>query len=129
MDTGTLIPLPVFDAVAQTAVEFLLQGKSVAIVGPPGAGATSVASRVQQKLSIAKLPCAIFDCATDGDIAPRLTEFTGPKREPGENGVILIGHASSLPSAELPLVVVSPVTSKPASWGRIKTGHSEAGIS
>ncbi len=105
MDAKTLIPLPVFDAVAQTAAEFLLQGKDVAIVGPSGAGASSVASRVQQQPSVAKLPCATFDCAAGGDIAPRLAEFAGPKREAGQNGVVLIDHAASLPLAELQLVV------------------------
>ena len=41
MNTDTLIPLPVFDAVAQTAAEFLQGGRDVAVVGPPGMGATS----------------------------------------------------------------------------------------
>jgi hypothetical protein len=104
MDTKTLIPLPVFDAVAQTAVEFLLQGKNVAIVGPPGAGTTSVGFRVQRQLSANKLPFAMLDCATGGDIAPRLAEFIGPKREPGQTAVILIDHAVSLQPTELLLV-------------------------
>jgi hypothetical protein len=105
MDTATLIPLPVFDVVAQAAAEFLQQGMNVAIVGPPGEGTTSVASRVQQQLSIAKLPFAVFDCAAGGDIGPRLAEFAGPKRDAGQNGVVLIDHAASLPLAELKLVV------------------------
>lgn len=105
MDTDTLIPLPVFDAVAQTATDFLQRGMNAAIVGPPGAGATSVASRVQRELSAAKFPYAVFDCPVGGDIGPRLAEFTGPKREPGQPGVILIDHAASLRIAELPLVI------------------------
>lgn len=104
MDAKTLIPLPVFDAVAQTAVEFLLQGKNVAIVGPPGAGATSVASRVQQQLSTAKLPFALFDCTAGGDVGPRIAEFGGPARAAGQNGVVLVDHAVSLPIADLQLV-------------------------
>ena len=104
MDAKTLIPLPVFDAVAQTATDFLLQGKNVAIVGPPGAGTTSVSLRVEQQLSAAKLPFALFDCAGGGDIGPRLAEFTGPKRELGQKGVILVDHAAFLPPAELLLI-------------------------
>lgn len=105
MESDMLIPLPVFDAVAQIATEFMQGGMNVAVIGPPGAGSTSLASRVQQQLSAAKLPCAVFDCAIVGDIGPRLAEFTGPRRERGQNGVILIDHAASLPLTELPLVV------------------------
>jgi hypothetical protein len=101
MDTQTLIPLPVFDAVAQTAAECLLRGMSVAVVGPPGMGATSVAARVQRELSSAIIPCAIFDCSAQGEITQRLAEFAGPKREPGQKGVILIDHSASLPLAQL----------------------------
>jgi hypothetical protein len=101
MDSKALIPLPIFDAVAQTAAEFLTKGKNVAIVGPPGSGTTSVGARVQQEISAAKLPCAVFDCAAEGDISQRLTEFTGPKRKAGKNGVILIDHGSSLPLSQL----------------------------
>ena len=104
MEADALIPLPVFDAVAQTAIEFLLRGMDVAVVGPPGTGATSVATRVQQQLSLAKLPCAIFDCAAGGDIGPRLAEFAGATREPGQDGVILIDHAAPLAPADLQLV-------------------------
>lgn len=104
MDTATLIPLPVFDAVAQTAADFLQQGLNVAIVGPPGSGTTSVGSRVQQHLSTAKWPFALFDCTAGGDIGPRLAEFTGPQREAGQNGVVLIDHVASLPAADLELV-------------------------
>src|SRR5436190_604516 len=101
MDADTLIPLPVFDAVAQTAAEFLLRGMNVAVVGPPGTGATSVASRIQRELSEAKLPCAVFDCAAEGDTTQRLAEFPGPKREQGQKGVILVDHGASLPLPQL----------------------------
>jgi len=105
MDAETLIPLPVFDAVAQTAAEFLLRGMNVAVVGPPGTGATSVASRVQRELSAAKLPYAVFDCTAEGEITQRIAEFAGPKREPGQKGIILVDHAAALPLAQLQNVV------------------------
>src|SRR5438067_818482 len=105
MEADALIPLPVFDAVAQTAAEFLIRGKNVAIVGPPGSGATSVGSRVQQEVSAAKLPCAHFDCAAEGEILQRLAEFEGPQREQGEKGVILVDHGALLPIAQLQSVV------------------------
>jgi hypothetical protein len=105
MDADTLIPLPVFDVVAQTAAEFLLRGMTVAVVGASGTGATSVASRIQQELSAAQIPYALFDCVAAGEINQRLEEFAGPQRGQGQKGVILVDHAASLPLAQLQRVV------------------------
>ena len=101
MDADALIPLPVFDAVAQAAADFLLKGMNVAVVAPPGAGATSVASRVHRELSAAAVPCAVLDCAARGDITQRLAGFVGPQREPGRKGAILVDHGATLPLAQL----------------------------
>lgn len=105
MDAANFIPLPVFDAVAQTAADFLRRGMNVAVVGPPGAGSSSVASRVQEHLSKADVPCAVFDCRGEGVIAQRLAGFTGPKREQGQPGVIVVDHITTLPPEQLPGVV------------------------
>ena len=105
MDAKNLIPLPVFDAVAHAATDFLRRGMNVAVVGPPGAGASSVASRVQEHLSNANVPCAVFDCCGEGVLDQRLAEFTGPKREQGQPVVIMVDHLASLPSDQLPGVV------------------------
>src|SRR6266404_7264699 len=105
MDVDVLVPLPVFDAVAQTAATFLINGNDVAIVGPPGSGVTSVGAQVQQRVSAAKIPCAPFDCAADEQIDQRLKEFSGPKRNQGESGVILVDHAASLSLAQLKKIV------------------------
>jgi len=102
MDANNLISLPVFDAVAHTAMDFLVGGKNVAVVGPPGAGASSVAARVQEHLFNANVPCAVFDCCGEGVIAQRLAEFTGPKREPGQPGVFVVDHITTLPPDQLP---------------------------
>jgi hypothetical protein len=101
MDRDTLIPLPVFDAVAHTAAELLMKGMNVAVVGPPGAGATSVGSSVRRELSAAKMRCAVFDCAAEGDLPQRLAEFIGPQRKSGQKGVMLIDHSAPLPLAQL----------------------------
>jgi len=101
MEAEILIPLPVFDVVAHTAVEFLCRGMNVTVVGPPGAGASSVTSRIQDRLFSASIPCTVFDCCGQGMIAQRLAEFAGPKREQGQPGVIVVEHAASLPLDQL----------------------------
>jgi hypothetical protein len=101
MVDDTLIQLPVFDAVAKTAADFLQKGMNVAIVGPPGSGATTVASRIQRELSAAKRPFAVFDCAVAGELSQLLTEHFDPKLEKGQRGVIVVDHAGLLPLDQL----------------------------
>ena len=105
MDAGRLIPLPVFDAVAQAATGFLLKGLNVTVVAPPGAGASSLAMRIQERLSTSKVSCAAFDCSGDGELAERLAAFTGPDLGGKGLGVILVDHADSLASAQFQAVV------------------------
>jgi len=96
MDAASLIPLPVFDAVAQEATAFLLRRLNIAVVAPPGAGTSALALRIQEKLSAAKVPCVAFDCCGEGALQERLAAFTG--LVPGDNqpSVISIDHAASL---------------------------------
>ena len=79
MATDDLIPLPAFDAVARTAVEFLTQGKNVALVAPPGTGTSSLASTVQRGLSAVRTPVKVFNCNGKGELADRLAKFKPPK--------------------------------------------------
>jgi hypothetical protein len=101
LDADRLIPLPVFDAVAHTATDFLLRGTNVAVIAPPGAGASSVGARVQENLSSGNVACAVFDCGGRDDVVPRLVEFAAPKREQGRQAVILVDHAAALAADHL----------------------------
>jgi hypothetical protein len=105
MATDNLILLPAFDAVARTAVEFLTQGKNVALVAPPGTGTSSLASAIQSGLSTARVPFKAFNCKGKGELADRLAAFKPPKPKKGKPRVIIIDHAALLPIAQLQTVL------------------------
>ncbi len=105
MANDDLIPLPAFDAVARTAVDFMAQGKNVAIVAPPGAGTSSLASAVRGGLLAGRIPFSAFNCVGEGQLADRLAALKAPKLKKGKARVILIDHAASLPVAQLQTVV------------------------
>jgi len=105
MDANSLIPLPVFDAVARSAIELLLKRQNVAVVAAPGAGASSLALRIQDELSSTGIPCVAFDCCGEGEWDQRISGFSGPNRQPGQFGIIIVDHAASLALVQLQSIV------------------------
>ena len=101
MASDTLISLPAFDAVARTAVEFLTQGKNVALVAPPGTGTSCVAAMIQDGLSAAHVPSKSFNCIGKGEIAARLAAFKPPKPNKKKQHVVIMDQAACLPPADL----------------------------
>jgi hypothetical protein len=105
MDRDSLLTLPAFDSVADIAVGFLLEAKNVAIVGPPGVGATSLALRIYTKLSTAGgVSCTLFDCREEGDLCQRIENLSVPPKEEGHLNVIIIDHGNSLTLTQLEML-------------------------
>jgi len=105
MASDNLIPLPAFDAVARAAVEFLAQGKNVALVAPPGTGTSSMTFTIENGLSHAHIPFKSFNCSGKGELATRLAALKAPTSKRGKPRVIIIDHAAPLPIAQLQTVL------------------------
>jgi len=78
MDAPALISLPNYETVKRDALAFLTSGLDVAIIGPPGCGASAIGLSIQMNLAAEGIASTYFDCLAEGNFAERLNALTAP---------------------------------------------------